>query len=158
MARYNPDQQKELCQDKYDCWFGEHPTLAGLKAYGTNAPVSWLIPQLLDLSEFCGCRDKLTGRMIEDLAGIIASEWFYLKVSELMLFFHWFKAGRYGRFYGSVDPLVIVTSLRVFMAERGDAISRMEQQERERRMEQHRANAVTYDEYLELRKNDDGKG
>lgn len=35
-----------------------------------------------------------------------------------MLFFHRFKAGRYGRFYGSVDPLVITTALREFLRDR----------------------------------------
>ena len=79
---------------------------------------------------------------------MIATEYYYLKVSELMLFFHRFKTGRYGRFYGSVDPLVITTSLRDFVRERGIAYEQHEQEERERREKEECKNAITYEEYL----------
>lgn len=147
MEGYNPDRQKDLCQDKDDCILGDHPTLAALKLYGNRTPIAWLVPQLLNLSEFCGCKDKLTNTMIEELADIIAAEWFYLKVSELMLFFHWFKSGKYGRFYGAVDPLVITTSLRDFVAERNEAISSKEADEALERLKEHQEGAITYEEY-----------
>lgn len=152
MEGYNPDRQKYLCQDKDDCILGDHPTLAALKLYGNRTPIAWLVPQLLNLSEFCGCKDKLTNTMIEELADIIAAEWFYLKVSELMLFFHWFKSGKYGRFYGAVDPLVITTSLRDFVMERNDRLSRLEQDERESRMQEHMSKAVTREQYEQMKK------
>lgn len=39
-----------------------------------------------------------------------------------MLFFYRFKQGKYGRFYGVVDPLVIMTALQEFLRERNEAI------------------------------------
>lgn len=147
LLAYNPDRQRELCQDGDDCIFGDYPTLSQLKVYGNKTPSVWLMPHLLNLSEFCGCKDKLTGRVVEELADIIAGEWFYLKVSELMLFFYKFKAGYYGKFYGAVDPLVITTSLREFVAERNDAISRKDAEKALDRLREHQDGAITYEEY-----------
>ena len=65
-----------------------------------------------------------------------------------MLFFHRFKTGRYGRFYGTVDPLIITTSLREFIKERNVEIERHEQEERERKAAEHRKRAIPYTEYL----------
>lgn len=48
-----------------------------------------------------------------------------LKVSELLLFFHWLKCGRYGRFYGMVDALFITSALLAFMDERKADINRL---------------------------------
>lgn len=151
LVHFNPDRQRVICQSKEDCFFGDYPTLAALKSYGSSTPASWLMPQLLNLSEFCGCKDKMTVSMIEELADIIAGEWYYLKVSEIMLFLYWFKAGRYGRFYGAVDPLVITTSLRQFVIDRNEAISRKEYEEYKERREKSMEGAVTREEYLRLK-------
>lgn len=151
--RYSPSHQMEVCGDTDICFFGDYPTLAVLKRdYGKKAPLTWLVPQLADLAVYCGCKDKLSENQYEECAFVIATEYFYLKVSELMLFFHRFKAGRYGRFYGSVDPLVITTSLREFIRERGMEIERHDQEERERKEAEHRKNVITHKQYLLNRK------
>lgn len=128
--RFNPDAQQGItAQNTEHCFFADYPTLAKIRtAYGDKMPQIWLAPQLLDLSEFCGVKEKLSQRQLEDLASVIAGEFFYLKVSELLLFFRWFKAGRYGRFYGNVDPLVITTALRDFCTERAEVIDRHERE------------------------------
>ena len=144
---FNPSAQMELCQYEDLCFFGNLPTLANVRNdYGTNAAVSWLIPQLFDLSEYCGCKGKISESQMEQCASVIATTFCWLKVSELMLFFHRFKTGRYGKFYGSVDPLVITTSLREFISERNDAYSRHEQEERERK-ERERQPGISWEEY-----------
>lgn len=128
LATYNPDMQR-MCANAEECFFGDHPTLAELRRdYGCNMAVMWLLPQLYDLSEYCGVKNKLQGKPLEGCAHVIATEFYYLKVSELMLFFHRFKSGRYGKFYGTVDPLVITSALREFDAERGDAIYKHDQE------------------------------
>lgn len=65
-----------------------------------------------------------------------------------MLFIYRFKAGRYGRFYGSVDPLVIVESLRKFCEERSYAYDKHDAEIREQREKEDSKNAITYEEYL----------
>lgn len=148
---FNPDLQAKACQFPDRCFFGTAPTLADINiTYGETTATMWLIPQLYDLSEYCGCREKLQGKPLEQCAAVIAAEFFYLKVSEMMLFFHRFKSGRYGRFYGSVDPLIITTSLRDFIKERGDAYAKHEQEERERKENEYKSNVVSYQEFLEM--------
>ena len=130
-----------------ECFFGDFPSLSQLKALGNNTPQIWLIIHLANLSEFCGARDKLNDDQLYDLASIITTEFYYLKITELMLFFHRFKAGKYGRFYGSVDPLIIVEALHKFCKERGDIIDRHYQEEQQRLREQAASDAVTWEEY-----------
>lgn len=110
----------------------------------------WIIPQLYDLSEYCGCKEKLHGKPLEECAYVIATEFCYLKVSELMLFFHRFKSGIYGRFYGSVDPLVITTSLHEFLIDRNHAYNKREQDDMERKEMDGRKNAISWNDYKKL--------
>lgn len=148
LVRYSPSAQIELSSNSDECFFGNYPTLAEMRAYGANTPIAWLIPQLNNLSEYCGCKVKLQGEVLEETAHIIAQEYYHLKVSELMLFFYRFKAGRYGRFYGSVDPLVITTALRDFADERLAELRRHENAERMAKMEEERKGCITYEEYI----------
>lgn len=149
LLTFNPDRQVDFCKDTGRCYFGAAPTLGVLRtAYGENAPVAWLVPQLANLSEYCGCKDKLTAAQLEECAKVIASAFCHLKVTEFMLFFFQFKAGRYGRFYGNIDPLVITTSLRNFCNERNDIYFRHESDVRRIEQERQEEKTVTYEEYL----------
>ncbi len=152
MVKFNPAKQVMQCADVKDCFFGEAPTLSTINlTYGKMTAAMWLVPQLYDLSEFCGCKDKLQGKQLEECAKVIAMEFSYLKVTEVMLFFHRFKSGRYGRFYGSVDPLVITTSLRTFLEERMSEYDMMERQKSKERMMKEREEAVPYEDYLKMK-------
>ena len=42
---------------------------------------------------------------------MIRVEYYYLKASELLLFFFKLKTGEYGHLYGVVDPMVIMSAL-----------------------------------------------
>ena len=154
MLNNSPALQSEISNSPSRCLFGSYPSMHELKYhYGKNAPIMWLIPQLKDLSEFCGSRDKMLPEQLHSCAKVIASEFSYLKTSELMLFFHLFKSGRYGQFYGAVDPMKITTSLRTFLNDRNDYFWRLEQRKKERERDEARKGAVTYEEYKEMLKN-----
>ena len=153
MDTYNPDAQREICGSPSLCFFGDFPTIATIsKNYGIKTSVAWLIPQLLDLSEFCGCKEKLQGRPLESTAWLIAQNYYYLKVSELMLFFSRFKQGKYGRFYGSVDPLIIMSALIDFVRERNDAIFDRDCELNQIHDEKGKKDAISHEEYLRLKK------
>ena len=148
LVTFNPDLQQDICGDSDLCFFGGAPTLAQINAtYGSQTAAMWLVPQLYNLSEFCGCKDKLEGRPLEECASVIAGEFFYLSVTELMLFFHRFKSGRYGRFYGTVDPLVITTSIRVFLNERVSAYIEHEKEEERRKDRESSQKSITWKDY-----------
>jgi len=151
LTLFNPDLQMKVCKDAELCYFGDAPVLSELNmTYGEMTATMWLVPQLYNLSEYCGAREKLQGKPLEECASVIATDFCYLKVSELMLFFHRFKSGRYGRFYGSIDPLIITTSLREFCKERCYAYDERERQLRDEQRERDRKNAITYEEYVKM--------
>ena len=142
LTTFNPDSAEKLVHDTDACYFGGAPTIAELNAtYGSRTGAMWLVPQLYRLSEYCGVRDKLEGNALKECASILASEYPYLKVSEFMLFFHRFKAGKYGRFYGAVDPLVIAMALQDFIGERSYAYAHREMQQ------QPKGEAISWEEY-----------
>ena len=105
-----------MCADEKIAILDDTPTLTDINiSYGKNTAVMFLIPQLLNISEFCGAREKFTDRQIEETAHLIAANYHWLKILELMTFFKQFKMGQYGQFYGSVDPMRIMSALREFL-------------------------------------------
>lgn len=153
----NPDRQDEIAKNPFKAYFGNYPELVALKiTYGENAPIAWLIPQLKNLSEYCGVKEKMTTEMLLGCAKSINTYYYYLKTSELMIFFHRFKAGYYGEFYGAVDPMRIMVALKTFVnRERNSAIDAKIKADAERRRKQGRENCISYDEYLRLKEEEE---
>lgn len=113
--------QQKYCRDVEKCHTGRAPSLAlTAEAYGRKTVESWLQIQLYDLSEFAGCKDKLTKQQRVEMAAMIADTYPHYKLTEFMLFCQRFKKCEYGRFYGVVDPMVIFSALKEFDAERSD--------------------------------------
>ena len=134
----------------------DFPTLAELNAaFGRNTSAAWLAVQLADLSIYTGAKN-LSKRQQDQLAEIITTEFYWLKVSELLLFFHRFKTGSYGTFFGAVDPMVVTRALREFILERNDIIAEVEAREKaEREREERRLNPpITREEWERIKAED----
>lgn len=159
MNIFNPDNQVTLAKRQNNDWItADVPTLAELNAaYGKTASIQWLVIQIYNISEFCGCKDKLSTAQIHELSRIIEASYYHLKLTELMMFFYRFKTGRYGKFYGAVDPMVITCALREFMQERNQKIYEVESERRKKQDEEDRKKAVTYEEYLKMKGKDQTK-
>lgn len=113
------------------------PSLSRLQGtYGEKTAETWLEIQLRDLAEFSGSKEKMSIQQMEQLSQVIIRNYGYLKVTELMVFFQRFKAGYYGKFYGSVDAMTITTAIREFMeyraAKLNEIVQAKERAERER--------------------------
>lgn len=148
LVTMNPDTQIFAARHQDRAFFGEAPTLATLKAaYGPNTPTMWLLPQILDLVIYCNSKGTLNNRQAQFLADAIANDYYYLKVSEFLLFFYRFKLGNYGNFYGVVDPMLVTVALEKFIKERNDVISRMEQEKADAERAKLSDNAITPAEY-----------
>lgn len=155
---FNPDQQGLCTVDERRTYCGTAPVLSVVRAaYGRGTAKSWLCIQFNDLGEFAGVRDKMTTTQLNQLADVILNQWYYLKVTEIMLFLQQFKAGRYGRFYGAVDAMAITEALGKFCAERTTIIARLDSEEREsarQREQQERAasgDCISREEWEELK-------
>lgn len=146
----NPSKQFGFCADEENCFTNDKfPTLNLLKeVYGNTAPVVWIVPQLFNISEFCGCKEKLSDMQLKELALLISQKYWFLKVSELMLFFFKFKSGEYGRFYGSVDPMVISEALLKFTSYRQSFLDKKRRMDEEKSIEADRQReTISYEEY-----------
>ena len=152
LTKCNPASQTGFGRNPRACILGDYPTLTDLTiAYGKTMAVQWLVPQLTDLSVFSGAKDLTVGQL-EQLASVIATAYPWMKITELLLFFFRFKTGRYGRFYGSVDPLVVTTALREFVDERNLLLEQYEREiENQKREKERLLPTMTYKEWLEYK-------
>lgn len=133
MKQFNPDLQIQYCRDVDRVHFGKAPRIGAIiAAYGRDKAETWLAIQLNDLSEFAGCKEKLTVRQIQDTAAMIIESYPHYNLTEFMLFCQRFKRCKYGRFYGSVDPMIILQALSVFDEERRRAYDEREEREQEK--------------------------
>ena len=144
----NPSMQFQVCKDASSCFFGDFPTLSVIdRTYGERKSRAWLIPQLVDLSLCCGLKEDASREQLEFTATFIATDFHWLKTSELMLFFYRFKAGCYERFYSRFDPQAILSSLRMFILERARAYDARDGELRRRKEAEHKARCISYEEY-----------
>ena len=79
------------------------------------------------------------------------AQYFYLKVTEVMLFFYWLKSGRYGEFYGTVDGQRILGALPLFLRDRKDIREKIERERENERLEAERKNALTFEEWIDIK-------
>lgn len=153
MATFIPEQQTNFARYPERCFGGNSPTLADVRnIWGGNYSNYWLENQLRDLNEYVGCSKKMDILQIEDTARVIIADSFFLKLSEVMLFFARLKAGRYGKFYGSVDPMTITTALQKFKDERITELGKIEEaKKKEIRETRDTTDTMSYAEWQELK-------
>lgn len=126
LQRFRPELQHGWCMRFRSRMFtGAAPLLREVAVgFGEGTAMAWVSKQLQDLSEFSGAQTKLTPQQILQLSGLILSEYGHYKLTELMVFFHDYKTGRFGTFYGAVDPLTIMKSLREFWRVQGEELAK----------------------------------
>jgi hypothetical protein len=152
LQKVNPQTQAAFAVKQQQAVMGDYPTLTDIcMTYGKTFAEQWLYPQIADLAMFTGAKN-LTKEQMRGLASVIAVEYRYLKVTELLLFFHRFKTGRYGRFYGSVDPMVITCAIRDFIKERNIFIDQYEREQNNLQRELNKQGAITREQWLEQKK------
>lgn len=155
LKKVSPSTQTGFAAHPDNAIMGDYPTLTDLKqAYGKNFAAIWLVAQIDNLTLFTGAKN-ITEQQHEELAKIIAAEYGYLKVTELLLFFHRFKAGHYGRFYGTVDPMVITCALKDFIKERNTFIDQFEREANDLKRElDKKVPTMSHEEYLKLKESE----
>lgn len=157
---FTPELQIVAAREWERAYLGTAPQLSVVsRGYGKDTAIVWLCLQLENINLFAGVKEKMTVGRQKELAGLLLAEYGHLKVSELLLFFHRLKCGRYGRFYGSVDALFISSSLLQFVDERRQELARIrEQQTKEQTQPTVSPTAITYAEYLALKEKEMGDG
>nr|WP_242506855.1 DUF6633 family protein [Parabacteroides goldsteinii] len=151
---FNPDLQVMTARYTERAYFGTAPSLATVaEGYGEQLAIVWNCIQLENINLFAGVKEKMNVERQKELSRLILAEYPQLKVTELLLFFHRLKCGRYGRFYGTVDALFIASALLSFMDERRAETSlyKAAAKKKEIAPEKKSGNGITYQEYLLLK-------
>ena len=151
---FNPDLQVMTARYTERAYFGTAPSLATVaEGYGEQLAIVWNCIQLENINLFAGVKEKMNVERQKELSRLILAEYPQLKVTELLLFFHRLKCGRYGRFYGTVDALFIASALLSFMDERRAETSlyKAAAKKKEIAPEKKSGNSITYQEYLLLK-------
>lgn len=132
--QYSPARQQRCAANAYKAVTCAAPRLQDVATAWANGAELWLMVHLYELGEFAGVREKMTSDQVRQTAAIIAGEFYFLKLTELMLFFQRVKAGSFGRFYGTVDPMEVCLWLRQWVAgERARIVAAEERAQRRRR-------------------------
>ncbi len=124
---FAPEKTEAFAAYPERCVTGEAPALVDVAlAYGDTPLQAWLMAQLASLAAYCGDRDGLTAEQCCQCASVIQTHYFYLKITDFMLYFSLLKAGRYGCFYGHIDPMRIVGWLQKYVEERNRIFAKAE--------------------------------
>lgn len=136
---FSPSLQAICAQNIERTFLGDAPSLALLEQTYPNEQINtWIIAHLMDLYKFAGVKEKPSFRQVMELSVMIRVEYYYLKASELLLFFFKFKSGEYGTFYGVVDPMVILAALIDFKTYRRQQLDFYDREIQRKRKEEER--------------------
>ena len=67
---------------------------------------------------------------IDAISNAFVNSYGYIKLTELMVFFANIASGKYGKFYGAVDPMRIMVDLNEFMKYRSIMLDKIESDRR----------------------------
>ena len=151
---FNRDMQEKAGQHIDRVFTGNAPSLAIIdQSYGEDSAATFIMCHLQIVQDFCGIPNKLSPEKLFEIGKTIAAGFYYLKASEFCLFFLWLKCGKYGKFYGCIDPIVITNALQSFCKERVDYIDKAEKEQNLKRAIElrNRPHAVTFEEYLRMK-------
>lgn len=124
--------------DESKCHNGTAPTIQQcVKYYGRDA-VRNIIRQHLDLFiDFIKAKDKPNDRQRDIIVWFCISQFGGLKITQYQLFIIKAMSGEFGKFYNTLDPLEITTSLRVWQGRcQGIRNAYLEEQARKREDEE----------------------
>lgn len=158
---YNPDLQFKIV--RYNATHAdlalnpEIPSLGLLAStYGDETPLEWLKVQFGTLNDFAEVSTKIAKAQLKELAVIFLSEYYYINAAEICFFIARFKSGKYGRFYGAIDPMKITSAMLEYISERRKGIDRHDREQcrlqRQKEIEECDSNSISYVEYLEQEK------
>ena len=116
---------------------------------------TWVELQIIRLSELCGAKDKINNTQTAFCAEVILAQYGYLKVTDLLLYFSNLTAGKYGYFYGAIDPQRILAWINDYLRDRNIICeqyeSRLEAAQQARLEAEHKGKTVTYEEYQQMK-------
>ncbi len=136
LTKYSPEMKRELSNNRPTAVaeVQSNPTLAAVAAvYGGGVVADWLTIQLTQTFALCGFDFQLGARQtVKIVAEKIASEYDYLRLGELALFFHDFEQGAFGDFATRYDNQRFFNALKQFLQVRAALRERLANEAKQR--------------------------
>lgn len=131
-----------------------YPTFYDNEGKKIDIALSWMKGQFTEVSAFANVKEKMNDWQLECLCQQILADYPTLTMMEFILFCARLRSGLYEDFYGSVDPMRILKSFRMFINDKRKDDWRAEEERRrvqkEREDEESRKNAITWEQYCEM--------
>lgn len=145
------------CKNREDCLFGEHKTLRELnQEKGVKVGQGIVATYLYLLNVASNYKVKLSDLQIKLLGETIYDKFFYLKETEVMLFFNdYFKYVNSDEFYGAIEPKTITAMLTKWVrTTRANAIYQHDKKLNKERLESEKGDCVSWEQYSVLKEVD----
>ena len=145
------------CRNREDCHFGNYKTLKELnKEKGLKVGQGMVATYLYLLNVATNYKVKLSDLQVKLLSETIYDSFFYLKETEVMLFFSdYYKYVNSDEFYGAIEPKTITTMLTKWVrVTRGKAIWEHENLLKQQKKELEKPYLMTWEEFSRENGND----
>lgn len=158
MSIYSPKQWGYVMMNKEKAYSCQCPTVSDVSlAYGPQIASQWISIQVAALFIASASRDEGMADSIKLFSESFAVEVGNFKLTELMLFFSRYRAGRYDGSYTQFDPHRIgYCFFKEFIPERSIELDRIIREEEQRKIEQRRFVAPpgvsSYEAYQEAKR------
>lgn len=112
---YAPQRAYMFALQPDRCHAGAAPSIReAVTTYGLDQVIGLIDDYICNLMQYCMCRTLPPPAIRQEVAMTIITTYGRLKVTQLILFFVDCKAGKFGRFYQSLEPMDITTKLAEF--------------------------------------------
>lgn len=145
IARYNPKHWGYALSNPDKAYMADSPTLMGLNKKfnasqdGKTPASAWIATHLFKLFESSSSKNDNIAKSIISFAEAFANDAAQFKLTELMIFFARYQAGRYGQDQYAFDPRRIGNVFRrEFLPDRNAELARLHRKSEQDRIEQER--------------------
>lgn len=150
---YAPCKQYLYSMHEDRCHNGKAPTLREVcTLYGADFAMQWVANLIDDLQGFTSAKTRLNDNQRNTLAAIVCTQYRRMKATELLLFLVKAKAGQFGKFYNTIDPMDISTALAAWSKEceriKSEHLYQQEQERQEQERDKHLGECISIEEAI----------
>lgn len=122
-AAFSSTLQPLLLNDLEKVYSEKSPVISDLdRMYSPGSSALWVKTQLLTIDFTSSVKEGADMSALEEFSKLFAAQYHYIKLTEFLSFVARFKLGRYGKFYGYFDTMIIGEAFRRFLKERSDEL------------------------------------
>lgn len=149
---FTPDAGARIARNKEGCIMNTQcPTIGDVRReYGYHMAYRWLYVHITDAASKANMQQRPGRQQIEGMATQMLEQYFYLKLTELMLFFDMFKRGMLGDMYGAMDSRSVFRAMKAFNEMRGEVIKRAEDKAHQQALKEDRDKRVSWEQYCRM--------